>query len=77
MRSGNQGLSVHFSNTGKRPGATRRAVAENPPDKIDWAYAPGKFTLGDLARHLAAIERYMYAETVRGNPTSIKAATRS
>ncbi len=50
-------------------GRTRLVVSSIPPDKIDWTYAPGKFTLGDLARHLATIERYMYAETVGGNPS--------
>jgi DinB family protein len=35
-----------------------------PPDKLDWAYMPGKFTVGDLNRHIAAIERYMFAETI-------------
>ena len=39
-----------------------------PADKIDWAYAPGKFTLGDLLRHLAVAERYMWAENVQGKP---------
>ena len=39
-----------------------------PADKIDWAYARGKFTLGDLLRHLAVAERYMWAENVQGKP---------
>ncbi len=39
-----------------------------PPDKIDWTYAPAKFTLGDLLRHLAVAERYMWAENVQGRP---------
>lgn len=56
---------------------TRRVVAEIPPDKIDWTYAPGKFTLGDLARHLATIERYMYAETVAGRPSAYDGCDRS
>jgi len=37
-----------------------------PPDKIDWTYASGKFTLGDILRHLAVGERYMWAENVQG-----------
>lgn len=36
-----------------------------PPDKIEWTYQEGKFTMGDIIRHLANIERYMYAETVQ------------
>ena len=39
-----------------------------PPAKIDWTYAPAKFTLGDLLRHLAVAERYMWAENVQGRP---------
>jgi uncharacterized damage-inducible protein DinB len=31
---------------------------------------PGRFSLGDIVRHLATIERYMYAETVQGKPSS-------
>jgi uncharacterized damage-inducible protein DinB len=27
---------------------------------------PGKFTIGDQIRHIAAIERYMFAETIAG-----------
>jgi uncharacterized damage-inducible protein DinB len=47
-------------------GRTRRVVTCIPPERIEWAYRPGTFTLGDLVRHLATIERYMYAETVAG-----------
>ncbi len=48
---------------------TMRAVAHIPPDAIDWTYAPGKFTFGDLARHLAAIERWMFAENALLRPS--------
>ena len=50
-------------------GRTRRVVALVPPDALEWAPAPGKVTVGDLARHLAGIERWMYAETVHGRPS--------
>jgi len=46
-----------------------RAARVIPPDKLEWTYAPGKFTLGDLLRHLAAIERYLWAEIVQGKPS--------
>lgn len=49
-------------------GRTRRVVACIPPDRLEWIYRTGSFTLGDLVRHLATIERYMYAETVAGRP---------
>lgn len=46
---------------------TRRIVLLTPPSDLEWSPAPGKFTFGDLVRHLAGIERYMYAETVHGH----------
>jgi uncharacterized damage-inducible protein DinB len=45
---------------------TRRVILQIPPAELEWSPAPGKFSFGDLVRHLATIERYMYAETVRG-----------
>lgn len=48
---------------------TRRVVACIPPDRLEWTVRAGTFTLGDQVRHLAAIERYMYAETVAGRPS--------
>jgi uncharacterized damage-inducible protein DinB len=48
---------------------TRRVVLRVPPERLEWTYRAGAFTFGDLIRHLAAIERYMYAETVVGRPS--------
>ncbi len=53
----------YFGNVRERTMRVARCI---PPDKLDWAYAPGKFTLGDLLRHLAVTERYLWAETVQG-----------
>ena len=50
-------------------GRTRRVVMCVPPDRIEWTHAAGRFTLGDLVRHLAAIERWMFAENVAGRPS--------
>ena len=50
-------------------GRTRRVVDCIPPDRLEWTYREGKFTLGDLVRHLAGIERYMYGENVSGRPS--------
>jgi uncharacterized damage-inducible protein DinB len=52
----------YFDNIRER---TMRVAHCVPPDKIDWSYAPGKFTLGDLLRHLAVTERYMFAENIQ------------
>lgn len=54
---------------GKVRSRTRRVVDCIPPDRLEWTCAPGKFTLGDQVRHLATIERYLYAETVAGRPS--------
>jgi len=48
---------------------TLRVIRCIPPDRIEWSYAPGKFTLGDLVRHIAAINRYMFVENVQGKPS--------
>jgi uncharacterized damage-inducible protein DinB len=48
---------------------TNRVIKTVPPDKINWAYKEGKFTIGDIIRHIAAIERNMYAENVVGKPS--------
>jgi uncharacterized damage-inducible protein DinB len=48
---------------------TMRVVACIPPERVDWSYAPGKFTLGDLMRHLASIERWMFAENAQLRPS--------
>jgi uncharacterized damage-inducible protein DinB len=55
---------------GKVRERTLRVVAYIPPDQLEWTYRPGKFTLGDLVRHLATIERYMYAENALFKPSS-------
>jgi uncharacterized damage-inducible protein DinB len=48
---------------------TLKVIACIPPDKFDWRYAEGKFSFADIIRHLATIERYMYAENVQFKPS--------
>lgn len=50
-------------------GRTRRVVECIPSERLEWSHRAGVFTLGDLVRHLATIERFMYAETVVGRPS--------
>jgi uncharacterized damage-inducible protein DinB len=47
---------------------TMRVVERIPPDKLEHSFGEGRFTLGDLARHLAIVERYTWAECVQGKP---------
>ncbi|MBI3789874.1 MAG: DinB family protein [Gemmatimonadetes bacterium] len=49
---------------------TRRLLPLIPPDDIEWAPKAGWFSLGGIVRHLAGIERFMYAETVCGRPSA-------
>ncbi len=65
----NTNLEVFLEYVDKVHQRTMRVVRCIPPDKLNWTYAPGKFTLGDLVRHLGAIERYMFAENVQGRPS--------
>lgn len=51
---------------------TKNVINVIPPDCIDFSYKPGKFTIADEIRHIAAIERYMFAENVAGRRSSYK-----
>jgi len=51
---------------------TMRLVRCIPPDKLEWTCREGEFTLGDLARHIAATERYVFAECACGRPSRYK-----
>lgn len=48
---------------------TMKVINCIPPEKIDWTYKEGKFSFADLIRHLATIERYMYAENAQLKPS--------
>jgi uncharacterized damage-inducible protein DinB len=50
-------------------GRTLKVIACIPPENFDWTCREGKFTFADIIRHLAAIERYMYAENVQLKPS--------
>ena len=56
----------YFKNVRERTMRVARCI---PPGKLDWTYAPGKFTLGDLLRHIAVAERFLWAETLLGRPS--------
>ena len=48
---------------------TLRVIRCVPRENIEWTYKEGKFTFGDVIRHLATIERFMYAENVQMKPS--------
>jgi uncharacterized damage-inducible protein DinB len=51
----------HFERVRDR---TRRVAACIPAEHVEWTCRPGTFTLGDLVRHIAVTERFIWAETV-------------
>lgn len=48
--------------------STLRTVMAIPHEQLNWTFKEGKFTIGDLVRHIAAIERNLFAELVQGKP---------
>ncbi len=51
-------------------GRTLRLLRIIPPEHIDWAYKEDKYSIADTIRHIAAMERYMFAENVIGHRSS-------
>jgi len=51
---------------------TLRVVRLIPPEKLEWRHSAGVFSPGDLARHIAATERYTFAENVLGLPNQYR-----
>ena len=50
---------------------TARVIRCIPPEKLEWTYREGKFTLGDQIRHLVTIERYMSVRWQRAPLTTM------
>jgi uncharacterized damage-inducible protein DinB len=48
---------------------TLKVIRYIPAEQMDWTYRPGKFSFADIIRHLATIERYMYAENCQLKPS--------
>jgi uncharacterized damage-inducible protein DinB len=48
---------------------TERVIAVVPADRLEWRHKPPAFSCGDQIRHIAATERYMFAENVAGRPS--------
>jgi len=57
-------------------GRTMRVVRCIAQDQFEWTCRAGAFTLGDLARHIAATERFVFAEGACGRPNQYKGCGR-
>lgn len=64
-----QNIDAFLSYWSKVKHRTSRLFDYIPADKIEWTYKSGRFTIGDLIRHLANIERHMYAENAQFKPS--------
>ena len=49
---------------------TVRVLDALTPEDLQWAPMPGAFSFGDLFRHLAGLERFMFAENAQGRPSA-------
>jgi uncharacterized damage-inducible protein DinB len=58
-------------------GRTLRVARCIPREKIEWTFREGRFTFGDILRHLAATERYMWAENAQFHPSAYPGHSRS
>ncbi|HEV8274045.1 MAG TPA: DinB family protein [Chitinophagaceae bacterium] len=51
---------------------TNRLIKVIPPEHFNFAYMQDKFTIADQIRHIAAIERYMFAENIAGRKSAYR-----
>jgi uncharacterized damage-inducible protein DinB len=59
-------FTAYFDNIRKRTLRVARCI---PPEQIEWRPRDGAFSFGDLLRHIAAMERWMFAENVAQRPS--------
>lgn len=45
---------------------TLKLIDQIKPEHLNFTYKEGKFTIADQLRHIGAIERYLFAETIAG-----------
>ena len=62
-------LGVFLDYLSKIHERTMRVVRCVPPDKVDWSLRGGKFTLGDLCRHIATTNHFLFVEVAQGKPS--------
>ncbi len=48
---------------------TRALAACIPDDQLEWRPTPSQFSAGDLIRHIAGAERWMFVENAVGRPS--------
>ena len=48
---------------------TRRVAEVVPEEGLEWRWKPGTYSPGDVLRHLAGVERWMWAENAKRQPS--------
>jgi uncharacterized damage-inducible protein DinB len=61
-------LSIFLDYFDKVHERTMRVARCIPADKVDWSYREGKFTVGDIARHIALANRLIFTDPLAGRP---------
>lgn len=56
----------HYASVRRR---TRGVAAAVPDEHMEWRSGPGRFSPGDLIRHIAGAERWMWAENAALRPS--------
>jgi uncharacterized damage-inducible protein DinB len=59
-------LSEFVAYLNKIHGRTRRVVEAMPPEHWEYTYREGRFTFGDLVRHIGATKRNLFTENICG-----------
>ena len=65
-----QDLREFLNYFGKVHERTMKVVRCIPPEKVDWRFRDDKFTIGDLVRHIATANRYIFMEVIQGKPSA-------
>ena len=64
-------MSLEFAQYWRRIRGRTMAVARCiPGDRFDWSPGHGAMTIGDLVRHLAVTERWLFVEVARGGQSA-------
>jgi uncharacterized damage-inducible protein DinB len=67
MEIQNAGAFIAYFDSVRR--RTRKLAERIPAERLEWSPGPGRFTPGDLVRHIAATERWMWAENAALRPS--------
>lgn len=77
MSDGQPPIAVVLEQIDRAHERTRKVVELIPAEDVEWRPAERWFSFGDLVRHLAGLERWMFAENAHGRPSRYAGHDRS